>query len=375
MSARRLKVLFADDEPISRRLISASLRRDFELCEVHDGRAAVDAFDAFNPDAVVLDVDMPRLDGVDTARELKARAGTRFVPIFLVSGLEEQSTLIRGLEAGADDFLPKPFNAAVFRPKLEVFLRLQEMQRQLTEQNGRLAAFQRETEREHQVATQVFDRMVRRGALADPRVRVVLSSLSVFNGDAVLASQTPDGRFRMLAADVSGHGLTGALGTLPLNTLFHASTSRGDDLATCARALNDELRQVLPRQLFCAAAMIELDRARGTLDVVNAGMPPVMVVGASVRQFASRQVPLSVDRDWRPTIERVAVSPGERVFLMSDGVMEASDDQGTIFGLERVLSTLAAAPLAHAFDELLTAVGAHAGPQQSDDLSLIEVLV
>lgn len=369
---RKMKVLIADDERLSRRLIAGTLAKDFELLEVEDGQQAVDAFEAFRPDVVLLDVEMPRLNGVETARALKALAGTRFVPIFLISGLEEQPTLIRGLAAGADDFLPKPFNAAVFKPKLEVFLRLQDMQRRLVAQNAALEAFQQETRAEHRVAVQVFERLLARGAMADPRLRVVLSPLSVFNGDVVLASMMKSGAFRLLAADVSGHGLTGALGTLPLMTLFHATTDREDSLSSCAQQLNAELKAMLPPQLFCSAVLMELDRDRGLLQVINCGMPEVIISGASLRTYPSRNVPLGITRTWTPELETVEVSQGERLFVMSDGVVERTNALGELFGSERVRAVLAES--GDGFARLQEAVSRFSG-EQSDDLSLIEVQV
>jgi len=370
--SRRLKVLVADDEPLSRRLITAALSKEFELHEATDGEAAVQAFTQFHPDAVLLDVDMPRLDGVDTARELKRLAGTRFVPVFLISGLEEQATLIRGLSAGADDFLPKPVNASVFRPKLDVFLRLQDMQQKLVQQNTELEAYRRETQAEHTIATQVFERMMTRGGLSDPRVCVALSPLSIFNGDTVMANVTPSGDFRLLLGDGTGHGLAAALGTLPLGAIFHGSTLGGDALAQTATRLNLELKSLLPAQLFCTAVIFELNATRDRLSVVNAGMPELIVPGRT--RFASKNVPLGIDRQWVPTVEHATVGPGDRVYAMSDGIIEATNAAGELFGATRVLEVLDRVAPEARFARLLEAVRGF-GVDQSDDVSLVEVKV
>lgn len=369
---RRLKVLVADDETLSRRLITAALSKDFELEEATDGEAAVHAFTRFHPDAVLLDVDMPRLDGVETARELKRLAGARFVPVFLISGLEEQATLIRGLSAGADDFLPKPFNASVFRPKLDVFLRLQDMQLRLVEQNQQLETYRRETQAEHTVATQVFERMMTRGGLSDPRVSVALSPLSIFNGDTVMANVTPAGDFRLLLGDGTGHGLAGALGTLPLGSLFHGSTVWGEPLTQTAARLNLELKTVLPPQLFCTALIVELNAARDRLSIVNAGMPDLIVPGRG--RFASKNVPLGIDREWVPTVEHAPVGPGDSLYAMSDGVLEATSTSGELFGAERVRRVLEGGEPEARFSRLLAEVRAFS-VDQSDDVSLVEVKV
>lgn len=370
---RKLRVLVADDENFSRRLITAALAKDFEICEAIDGQAAVEAFTAFQPDAVLLDVDMPRLDGIDTAREVKRLAGARFVPVFLVSGLEEQATLIRGLSAGADDFLPKPFNLRVFRPKLDVFLRLREMQQRLQVQNEQLEAYQHETQAEHQVALQVFTKMVTRGALADPRVRTHVSPLSVFNGDAVLANLTPQGQFRLIVADGTGHGLSAALGTLPLNTVFHGSTTDGEPLEKTAQRINLELKAVLPSHLFATAVLLEVDRDASTLSIINAGMPPVVVCGSEALG-ASRNIPLGISGTWAPQVDRHCVQTGDRVYVMSDGITEATSVEGVLFGAARALETLRESGAEWAFDGLIERVHRFS-PDQADDISLVELLV
>lgn len=368
----RLRILVADDEHTSRRLIVGQLRREFEVLDVEDGAQAIAAYDGFQPDVVVLDVDMPGLNGVDTARAIKARNGSRFVPVFLVSGLDQEPTLIRGLTAGADDFLPKPFNGAVFKPKLEVFLRLREMQRRLLEQNAALEAFREETEAEQKVASEIFDRVRKRGALADPRVCAVLSPLSVLNGDTVAASETRSGHFRLLLADVSGHGLTGALGTLPVMTLFHASIEQGDSLVTAAMRLNAELKTMLPPRLFCAAVLLELDRANGELELINAGMPTAWISSPSgVRAFPSTHCPLGITKQWTPVAQRIEVQPGQRVIVLSDGLVEAQDAGGELFGEARLRDALLEGL---SIPELLARVAQFAGVQR-DDVAAVDVAV
>lgn len=371
----RLRVLVADDDSVSRRLISAALRAEFELFEVKDGFEAIAAFSSFLPDVVLLDVDMPRVDGVAAAKEIKAMAGERFVPVFLVSGLEEQPTLLRGLEGGADDFLPKPFNVKVFRLKLDVFLRLQSQHNKIIAQNKELEAYQRETQTEHALAAQIFERMLHRAAPDDERLRMSLTSTSVFNGDAVLAATTAEGHFRLLVADVSGHGLIAALGTLPLSSLFYSATERGEQLLTTVDLINQELTTSLPSHLFCSAVIIELDRHHNELMLVNAGMPSVFLRrGPSLLEFSSKSTPLGITRAFVPIVERVPVHTADQIFAMSDGLVECANPLGELFGVERVRSFLANADVYDEFDDLLNAVTSFA-QTQSDDLTLVELIV
>jgi two-component system, HptB-dependent secretion and biofilm response regulator len=373
----RLKVLVADDDRVARRVVVGTLRGRFEVCEASDGVEAVELFRANHIDVVLLDVEMPRMGGVEAAEVIRGLAGTRLVPILLVSGLEEVPTLIRGLAHGADDFLAKPFNPKVFDSKLSVFLRFRDMQERLLEQNRELSAFRQRTEEEHALAKEVFARILERGALSDPRVRVSASPLSMFNGDVVLTSQMPDGGFRWMLADVAGHGLSGAIGTVPVTTLFYRKTRDGLDLRALLAAMNEELRANLPPRLLCAAAAMELDPARRTLTVCNAGMPDILLLrrDGSLLSIGSKNVPLAITSTFEAEVDTFAVEAGERVFAVSDGVVECRSPGGEMFGSERLFDALTSVPPEDAFANLLESTSLFSDGTQSDDVSVLEVRV
>lgn len=103
------RILIADDDAASRELLEALLDRDgHEIRQVADGEQAMEEFARFQPDLVLLDVNMPRLDGVETCRRLKQNPDTRLTPVVLVTGLSAIEDRVRGIQAGADDFLGKP---------------------------------------------------------------------------------------------------------------------------------------------------------------------------------------------------------------------------------------------------------------------------
>ncbi len=373
--APRLRVLLAEGDRLNRLSMSGSLRADYEVIEAEDGPSAVAQFKGKLPDVAVLDAEISGMGGIEVVREIKRLAGDRFVPVFLVSGHASAEIMIAGLEAGADDFLPKPFNVQLFKPKLDVFLRLRSQQRRILAQNEALEAFQKETRAEQVTAALVFARMLQRSTHDDARLRMSLTAASTFNGDAVLSAYTPSGALRVLVADVSGHGLTAALGTLPLNAIFYAATARGDPLIETIQMINEELKTALPAHLFCAAVVLEVDRQANELAVVNAGMPSVFVRSKdALREYPSRSTPLGVSRRYAPIKDSISVTPGDRIFAMSDGMIERSNPEGELFGLNRVRSFLGGDVDASTFDLLLDAVTCFSRWQR-DDVTLIELTV
>lgn len=369
----KLKVLVADDDAVARRVVVGTLRGRFEIYEAADGAQALEAFVAHEPDLVLLDVDMPIKNGVEVAEQMRSLAGDRYVPILLVSGMDEVSTLVEGLSRGADDFLPKPFNRRVFDSKLAVILRIRDMQERLRDQMRELEQFRQTTQEEHALAQEVFGRILARGSQGRG-LRVSASPLAMFNGDVVLTSATPAGGFRWMLADVAGHGLSGAIGTVPLSSLFHRSTNHGYTLREVLIAMNEELRAMLPSRLFCAAVALELDPSRKRLTVCNAGMPDVQVLQAGqLRHVGSKNLPLAILDHMDPQFDVLEVEPGDRVFTVSDGIIECQDSQGQMFGVERLCELLTTGTPETAFDRLLAAVSAFSGGLQSDDVSVTEV--
>ncbi len=377
-AVERLKVLVVDDDAIARRLVVATLRGRYDILEARDGVEAVEVFDAQRPDVVVMDVEMPRASGSYAARQMRLLAGTRYVPILLVSSLDELSVVVTALSQGADDFLSKPFNPRLFESKLQVFLRLRDMQQRLVEQNLQLSRFREETEAEQLLAREVFSRLLKRGALSDPRVRVVASPLAVLSGDIVAAAELPDGGFRWLLGDVAGHGLSGALGTLPAVTLFADGSARGVPLEALMTRLNVELKAVLPATLFCAAAMLELDATRTQLKVINAGLPDVLLCRpGAVEALPSTTMPLGITTAdaFSPACTVRSVEPSCSVWAMSDGVVEALSAEGEMFAAHVIEHLRAETTVATAMPSLIERLARFTGGRQADDVAIVGVQV
>jgi DNA-binding response OmpR family regulator len=116
-------VLLAEDDEDVRALAELVLRREgYEVAAVADGQAALDAAGERTPSVAVLDVSMPRMDGVETARRLRERAEMRDVPIMLLTARVTEADRERGREAGVDAQLDKPFSPAVLAERVRELL-------------------------------------------------------------------------------------------------------------------------------------------------------------------------------------------------------------------------------------------------------------
>ncbi len=116
------KVLLVDDEPAVREAVARVLRLEgFEVDEAGDGREAIRAISTWRPDAVLLDVLMPELDGLEVCRRLRD-TGDR-TPVLMLTARDDVRDRVAGLDAGADDYLPKPFALDELLARLRALLR------------------------------------------------------------------------------------------------------------------------------------------------------------------------------------------------------------------------------------------------------------
>ncbi len=115
------RVLVVEDEPMVAEVVERYLHRDgHSVSVVHDGQAALDAFDHFQPDLVVLDLMLPGIDGLEVCRQMRARSQT---PIIMLTARGEETDKLVGLGIGADDYITKPFSPRELAARVKAVLR------------------------------------------------------------------------------------------------------------------------------------------------------------------------------------------------------------------------------------------------------------
>lgn len=115
-------IYLAEDDADIRRYMCASLADDFEIVAVDNGDAILEMVAKTNPDIVLSDVMMPGLGGIDLCRQLKSNVETSHIPVILLTGLTGRNDIISGLEAGANDYIAKPFDMSVLRVRIKNIL-------------------------------------------------------------------------------------------------------------------------------------------------------------------------------------------------------------------------------------------------------------
>ncbi|MBA3532974.1 MAG: response regulator [Ardenticatenales bacterium] len=188
-------ILVADDEPDMRLLLRRMLElHDFEVLEAKDGIECTQMALVARPDVIVLDVMMPDISGFEVARKLRGDGSLAWTPILMVTGLTATADKIRGLEAGADDFISKPFNGSELITRIRSLLRLKQIHDESERRNEDLERMQIELEQQSKTLRRVLLRYMS-PAIVDTMLSDPTQNLKL--GGATL-------RVTVLLADIRG---------------------------------------------------------------------------------------------------------------------------------------------------------------------------
>lgn len=379
--AEQLRILIADDNDSDRLILQTIVRKEGHLVyPARDGREAIDIFDRERPDIVLLDALMPNVDGFEAARNIKRLAGENLVPIIFLTSLRDATSLADCLSAGGIDFLSKPYNRVILQAKIKAFASMRRLHETVQKQRDEISLHNDRLIREQEVAKRVFDNIAHPGCINAPNIKHLLSPMAVFNGDLLLASRKPSGGMYVFLGDFTGHGLPAAIGAMPVSEIFYGMALKGFSIQDILREINKKLKRILPVGVFCCACMFDLNFRKNTAEFWIGGLPDVAIFHANrgeISKVKSRHLPLGVMQNDRFNSDTylVPLERGDRILMWSDGILEASDTEGTMFGEERIHEViLAASDANNIFSELLDAVHQHTGKsEQDDDYTIIEV--
>lgn len=375
-----MRALVVDDQRVNR-VVLVRLLTDlgYECHEAVNGEEAVSLYDSCSPDIVLMDVMMPVMDGYEATRQIKERGGERYVPIIFLTAKTEDEALIKCLECGGDDFLAKPLNPTILKSKINAHTRTQRIHNELWDKSKEIEALHQTLSNEHETGNHVLSHALSRNLQHSDNIRSHLVPQSTFNGDILLSAAKPFGGLYVFLGDITGHGLAAAIGTIPLSQVFFTMTRKGKSAPLIIREMNRSLRSFLPRSMFCAAILMELDAAGRKVKVWSGGLPlcfHIQPKHSLVTTIPSKHLPLGVleNESFDVSMQSINLFEGDSLLMMTDGIPESVDVKGDMFGLDRV-EKLVRDALHEPFESLLAEYKSYVGDsEQADDVSLVQVL-
>src|SRR6476660_5061451 len=276
------EILVVDDDAMSRRVLSKLLMAAGYRCRVSkDGSEALETVHGKPPSLLLLDFDMPGLNGAEVLRRLRSdrHSAVAQIPTIMLTAHGSEESEVSCLQAGADDFVTKPVNAAVLRARIETQLRLRSMRRQLERQNEELEKWRRNLERDLAAARLTQQSLIPQKPLALPGWEIATCYRPVIQvgGDIYGWLRMKDGRILFWIADGTGHGAAAALLTTLAKLLFHYGSVEHDTPARLMEAVNHDFRSIFGGRSFMTAMCVAVDPSTGRASIVGAGHPPLLV--------------------------------------------------------------------------------------------------
>lgn len=329
---KQLKILLVDDTPQNIKLVEKYLQsQGHEMVVCSNGREAVEMFGMIQPDLILMDVMMPEMDGYEATRMIRKLSPERWIPIIFLSALSDNENLLKGLEAGGDDYLAKPIDLRILGAKVRAMQRIAAMQDQIARDSEELAAYHQHTEHEKALARDVLERMTRSYGLNDERADVWCLPAEKLSGDVIAVQRCADDRLYIMVADATGHGLVAAFSQLPVSQLFYELASQGISLSAMAERINHSLYELLPPDRFVATTLAIVDENSNTIEIWNGGNPPAVLFDEQsrlIKTFISRHPPLGIfgDENFDDSTETISIDESSYLLLCSDGLFEVIGD-------------------------------------------------
>jgi CheY-like chemotaxis protein len=366
--------LIVDDDQTNRFILKTLLKQfGYRTVEASNGQEAIDQFHTEKPDVIFMDVMMPIMDGYEATTQIKAASGSDFVPIIFLTAMSDDESITKCIEVGGDDFMVKPYDPLLLKTKIQAMHRI-------TTLNHKVQSMYSMIRREQEIAETVFTNTIQGQNIKNDFLKTAIRPADTFSGDMVLSAYSPSRDLFVLIGDFTGHGLSAALGAMPVAEVFRAMTKKGFDPGHILSSLNHKLNKLLPTGVFFGVQLIVVSHDLEHATIYNAGMPNVLIVDGKTNRIKhslkSRGLPLGViaDIDPKEIVEHVAISRNDKILMFSDGLTEACNPQGEAFGDDRLSDGIAEATENSLFEHVFGLLDTFCGDiLQADDITLVEV--
>ncbi len=385
-----MKILVAEDDRLTRTKIEAYLQEwGHEPVSVANGALAWQMLQRQDFPLILTDWQMPEMDGLELLNRIRDQknppGGFRYA--ILLTGKSDKADLVRGMDAGADDFISKPFDKDELRVRIRAGERTVRLERELNAKNAKLKLSNDRMSRTLEAATKVQAAFLPTHPL-DPRVRYAFHYLPCeeLAGDMLNVVPLDENHVGAYIIDVSGHGAAAALLSVQVSrelTARDAELLRGgkNGPATPPEQVTAELNarfawDAATQQYFTFLYAI-LDLRGGLVTYTSAGHPgPILTSGgeAEIREACPPAVGIVPGAPYRQ--QSLQLRPGDRLHLYSDGLFEIQNGAGEEFGQDRLAEVLAdwsGRPLDETVEQTVFKAGDWTSRELDDDVSLLSL--
>lgn len=349
-----MNVLLVDDDRIGLELLARQLTEwGFQVTTAKDGSEAWQKFGERDYSVVISDWLMPGVDGLELLGRIRKAETDQYVYCILLTVRSQLDDLIQGMEAGADDFLSKPFEPRELRVRLRAAQRIIDLERSLSRANRRMRDELNTAARIQRSLLPLRSPSVMGGSFAWG-----YKPCDELGGDILNVVPLGDGQVALYLLDVSGHGVSAALLSVALSRLLttaaNASTlvrEKREEAPAGYRVvppgevlarLNEQFCRDLAGERFFTIIYGILDLPTRRLRYASGGHNPALVLGAggAVKKLAATGPVLGILEDAAFDECELQLAPTDRLLVYSDGITEAANAAGQPFGVERLIAAV-----------------------------------
>lgn len=327
-------ILVVDDDPDNQMLFAMRLMDlGFTVIEANSGLEALRVLETEKPDAILMDRMMPKMDGIEATKRIRANPKTASIPILMVTAMDSSRHVVQGFEAGVNDYVSKPIDWEILAIRLRTQLNLFELQKQAALSNGKL-------ERELQVARKVQQGLLpgRKELYSLPdsygvEIRATWEPSRLLGGDFWDLLPLADGSLGILLTDFAGSGVAPSFHTIRTKTFAHAQCLNLYSPSLTLSRLNSHFLDAFDLDEIATASYAVYHPDSRSLDFASAGGPSPLVFRAKaqgVQAIRRSGFPLGVfpEASWKESTIELEI--GDLVLFFTDGLMKLESEEGTL---------------------------------------------
>jgi sigma-B regulation protein RsbU (phosphoserine phosphatase) len=347
------KILIVDDEPFNIDYLEQELEElNYVTFTASNGLEALDKISELSPDLVLLDIMMPVMDGFEVLKRLKDNPGTHDIPVIIISANNDLKGVVKGIELGAEDYLPKPFEPTLLHARISACL----VKKQLLDlQKKYLKSLEREFEIAHEIQMGFLPAEL--PILEGWEVAAYFKAAHEVAGDYYDAFLLPNGNLFCTVGDVCGKGIGAALFMTLFRSLVRATAmSSFSDAATTQSisSIGKILKHVVcftnkyvtethgDESTFSTLFVGIFDVNNGNLTYINCGNEPPLLLRKDkvIIPLNSTGPVVGVFPEANFSVAETSLSCGDLLLVFTDGIPDALNEKGISFGKDQIYKLL-----------------------------------
>jgi sigma-B regulation protein RsbU (phosphoserine phosphatase) len=356
-----MHILVVDDDAVIRMLTTTALKKwGHEVVTAQDGVEAMELLAARKISFVISDWMMPRMDGLELCNRIRSTVRSHYVYIILLTAKGETNEIVKGMQAGADDFITKPFHPDELKARIRAGERVLNLERHLAERNSKLDEAYSVIRKDLDAAARMQKSLLPSAAasmVSGVKFDWLFLPCAFLAGDLFNFFSLDESQVGFYLLDVAGHGIPSAMLSVSLGKMLSPLPIQSSILkhyvstpphyaitppATVMQELNNRYQDENDAMQYFTIVYGLIDTQRCKLRLCQAGHPSPIVLKAGAKSLlvGTDGFPVGMLPDVKYEEVEFDFHPGDRLFVYSDGITECANKNGEQFSVARLMRHL-----------------------------------